>query len=293
MGPHTHLYAILARRVPVGVIFRRGPSKQVLLIRWNLKDDTFETGQWLKGRIYERRCDLSPEGDLLIYFAANWKRPYLSWTAVSRPPYLTALALWPKGDARGGGGQFRSRGVIALDHDPGAKLQEGFSLPKWIRTEPFRETYGWAADARRLQRDGWVRVSDDKGVKNKHGASWIEYKFPVVLRKPHPKLPRKYLLEMSIPGSTEREGWDISEYSVIGPGGAQNIGRSEWADWSQWGGDLLYSKGGRLFRVPCGKRDLAPLQSAVQIADFSDLKFEPCETPEEMRLWPKRRATDP
>jgi hypothetical protein len=45
----------------------------VLLIRWHLDDDTFDFGQWLKGRVYERRCDLSREGDLLLYFAANYR----------------------------------------------------------------------------------------------------------------------------------------------------------------------------------------------------------------------------
>jgi len=82
------LSVLLARSAPVGVIFRRGPSKQVLLIRWNLEKDTFETGQWFKGRIYESRCDLSPDGKLLLYFAASQKKPYISWTAISRPPYL-------------------------------------------------------------------------------------------------------------------------------------------------------------------------------------------------------------
>lgn len=110
----TRLYVILAREAQYGVIFRRGPSKRVLLIGWNTAGDTFERGQWFKGRIYERRCDLSPEGDLLLYFAANYRKPYFSWTAISRPPFLTALALWPKGDCWGGGGHFSSRKQIAL-----------------------------------------------------------------------------------------------------------------------------------------------------------------------------------
>jgi hypothetical protein len=112
----TRAYVILARKAPVGLIFRRGPSNRVLLIRWDLERDTFEFGQWLRGRIYERRCDLSPEGDLLLYFAANWHKPFQSWSAVSRPPYLTALALWPKGDGWGGGGQFSARDDIQLNH---------------------------------------------------------------------------------------------------------------------------------------------------------------------------------
>src|SRR5262249_25498999 len=52
----------------------------------------------VQGRIYERRCDLTPAGDRLVYFAASFRQPLHSWTAISRPPYLTALALWPKGD---------------------------------------------------------------------------------------------------------------------------------------------------------------------------------------------------
>jgi hypothetical protein len=92
----ARLFVIMARKAPIAAIIRRGPSKQVRLIAWNTDTDTFEGGQWLKGRIYERRCDLSPDGRYLIYFAANHKSPIYSWTAISRLPYLTALAFWPK-----------------------------------------------------------------------------------------------------------------------------------------------------------------------------------------------------
>lgn len=71
-------------------------------------------GQWFKGRIYERRCDLSPSGEKLIYFAAKYRSPLYTWTAVSRPPFLTALLLWPKGDAWGGGGLFNNERTIGL-----------------------------------------------------------------------------------------------------------------------------------------------------------------------------------
>jgi hypothetical protein len=97
----VRLSAILARRSPISVIFRRGPSKQVLLTRWNTSNDTFEYGQWFKGRIYERRCDLSPDGDLLLYFAANYKKSYQSWSAISRPSYLTALVNVAEGRRMG------------------------------------------------------------------------------------------------------------------------------------------------------------------------------------------------
>lgn len=133
----TRLWAILARESDVAVVLRRGPSKQVLLIRWHRKDDSFFYGQWFKGRVYELRCDLSPSGERFLYFAASYKEPHYSWTAISRPPFFTALALWPKGNCWGGGGQFVTERKIALNHRlEEMKLAEDFHLPKSVRVEP-------------------------------------------------------------------------------------------------------------------------------------------------------------
>ena len=44
------------------------------MIGWNLNTDEFTLGQWLYGRIYEYRCDLSPDGRYLLYFAARYGR---------------------------------------------------------------------------------------------------------------------------------------------------------------------------------------------------------------------------
>jgi hypothetical protein len=63
------LFVIFAERAHEAVIFRRGPSRWHHVIRWNTKDDTFFRGAWFKGRIYPEKCDLSPDGDLLLYFA--------------------------------------------------------------------------------------------------------------------------------------------------------------------------------------------------------------------------------
>ena len=78
------------------MVFRRGPSGEVALVGWDTERHAFELGQWFRGRIYERRCDLSPSGERLAYFAGTHRGPMGTWTAVSRPPFLTALALWPK-----------------------------------------------------------------------------------------------------------------------------------------------------------------------------------------------------
>lgn len=45
LEPSCRLYVLLARKAPVGVIMRRGPSRHVRLIRWRLDGDRFEPGQ--------------------------------------------------------------------------------------------------------------------------------------------------------------------------------------------------------------------------------------------------------
>ncbi|MBQ9446994.1 MAG: hypothetical protein IJU61_10385, partial [Victivallales bacterium] len=70
----ARLHAILARRGPNAVVFRRGPSDKVAVIGWNRSNDTFTLGQWFRGRIYPLRSDLSPKGEYLIYFAAKYGR---------------------------------------------------------------------------------------------------------------------------------------------------------------------------------------------------------------------------
>ncbi len=72
MGVPARIHAILARKGDSAIVFRRGPSNKVAVIGWDRQHDTFTPGQWLYGRIYEYRCDLSPNGEYLIYFAAKY-----------------------------------------------------------------------------------------------------------------------------------------------------------------------------------------------------------------------------
>jgi len=251
-----------------------------LLIGWNTANDTFQPGQWLKGRIYERRCDLSPKGNLLVYFAANYQKPHYSWTALSRPPFLAALAMWPKGDGWGGGGLFLSRTRLALNHRDGElKLADGFSVPKWLKVEQFGQRPGWGEDGpihcERLERDGWELVEYPTKTKDDFGAKvWIEYSPPIKWRKPHPKWRKRYSLEMSILGIKEKEGpWYLIEHSVMRDGDCvDKIGRSDWADWSQ-SGDLLFAMNGCIYRAQCDEGNLVTLEDAIKIADFSNLRF--------------------
>jgi len=112
------LFVIPARDAPVAAVLRRGPSDWFQVIRWRTDDDTFDDGAWFHGRLYEAKCDVSPDGELLVVAAFQGSRlgtDYTdSCTAVSRLPWLHALALWPVGTTYGGGGRFTDRRAVTL-----------------------------------------------------------------------------------------------------------------------------------------------------------------------------------
>jgi hypothetical protein len=114
----SRLFVIPARDEAVAVIFRRGPSRWYHIIQWNTRRDTFTHGAWIKGRIYEEKCDISPDGQLLLCFIHQGSRcgtPYTTaWTAISRTPWLQALAVWPEGSTWAGGGRFLDNRRIVI-----------------------------------------------------------------------------------------------------------------------------------------------------------------------------------
>ena len=282
----VRLHVILARDSPRAVVFRRGPSKQVLVLTWDTENDRIEEGQWLKGRIYERRCDVSPDGKLLVYFAAKHRPPYGTWTAISRPPFLTARALWPKGDAWGGGGLFQSNRELLLNHWANQmELAPDFALPRNFTVRPFGPHSGWGEDdpiwATRMERDGWIRASGGAPRRGPSDAKvWIDYDPPVIWEKRNLRDPR-YLLRFSILGIKEQQGpWYLTEHSVVDAeaGKTRIFPRSDWADWSR-GGDLLLASGGCLYR---GRGIAEP----ALVADLRDRRFHAVESPAAARKWP-------
>src|SRR5688572_26912527 len=168
--PAPRLHLIQASDADVAVIFRRGPSKRVELVRWDTKRDVFERGHWFHGRIYERRSDLSPDGELLVYFASKLGgRPpsdpsyTYAWTAVSKPPWLTALALWPKGNCWHGGGLFLGKRRLLLNHRPEVALPHPNHEPAHhldVVPNPLAQGEDEPMYAQRLTRDGWKIIQE-------------------------------------------------------------------------------------------------------------------------------------
>jgi hypothetical protein len=301
------IYAILARDGRSAVVFRRGPSRQVLVLRWWLDDDRIETGQWLKGRIYERRCDLSPDGDLLIYFAAKWETPMSTWTVVSRTPYLTALALWPKGDAWGGGGVFMGPKTIGINHLTEEAPQllaakssqwhplgpEKQTLPKGYMFQRWSDYAGGGEDNpilhHRATRDGWVLIDGgDAGPHSQGSYAWL-FNRPEIYDHAapgHATVLRRYLRAIY-----QKNGpWYVEDFEVRNSDGAvlRLIAGCSWADW-QINGDLLFAHGSCLYRVPkahTADEATDPLGNAKLVADLGPMTFAGVISPDWARQWP-------
>lgn len=280
--PAPRLWVILARETRMGVIFRRGPSRHVQMIKWGRDNDTFEEGQWFKGRIYERRCDLSPDGTFLIYFAATYKEPLLSWTAISKTPYFTALALWPKGDGWNGGGYFLGPMQIHLDHPisestahpdlkAGAQRFRVSSHAKWRGEDAPVWTETRIRDHWRMVEPGsW---NDYNKVK---GFAWAA-KTPETWERSHARQPLR--LRMEIHAIHQQDGpWYLCRYFVRAQDDriSNELGFADWAEWDT-NGDLLFACGGRLFRQSFTD---GSWRQAKVLADFTANKFRNVPPPE-------------
>jgi hypothetical protein len=296
--PQPRLYVLLARAAPRAVIFRRGPSKSVLMIAWDTEHDTFTEGQWLRGRLYERRCDLSPGGSLLVYFAAKYKRhisrldhpdSFPTWTAVSRPPYFTALTLWPHGDAWNGGGLFADERTLLLNH--GSRVPPcaaGFKPPppSVLAVQPLGGPRGEDDTVQhpRLLRDGWRMVDLGRTTHTPDGDPRFVIDPPRTYVRPSPR--GKLLLHRIVHGLGRVNGpWYDEELVLEDPGRRRRttIEGAEWADWDR-GGDLLFAREGKLYRLRAREITGGP-ERAVLLADFGPRVFASCKPPPTATRW--------
>ncbi|HKG91215.1 MAG TPA: hypothetical protein VKA84_04965 [Gemmatimonadaceae bacterium] len=288
--PPPRLALLQARAADVAVIFRRGPGKQVELVRWDVRTDAFERGHWFKGRLFHRRSDLSPDGRYLVYFASKISgrtladRAYTStWTAVSRPPWLTALALWPKGDHWAGGGLFDDDRTLMLNHPP----HQGEPHPDHRPKKGLRVTANPRAHGEddpiysaRLTRDGWAVA---RALEMEFGGYDVGYvtRVPELRVRAHPGgLPLRVAMERSLQKYRYREAFRV-EGADGGEAAPLPLG-AEWADWDR-GGRLVALAGGRVQAAPVSPEGrVGPLETLI---DLGDDRFEARRSPPAARRW--------
>ncbi|MGD0683103.1 MAG: hypothetical protein ABR990_13755 [Terracidiphilus sp.] len=269
----ARIFFILARNSPTAVVLRKGPSKWVQVLKWDIDTDTFEAGQWFHGRIYERRSDLSPDGSMLVYFAQKISGRTLqdteytyAWTAVSRPPYITALALWPKGDCWHGGGLFQDNKTLILNHKSDVAKPHPNHIPHGLQVILKNGVYGEDDPlfSERLQRDGWNLKQE--WVVEYHG-------YPLGYTTHQPDIREKFNEDGSMVIRLTRsiENHDYAEEFAVSNGDGSTLIHIEGASWVDWDfrGRLVFARDGKIFEGQVADserlsaRELADLNSAT------------------------------
>lgn len=279
--PPPRLHVLLASEAPLGIVIRRGPSKQFCTLLWNRKTDSFTMGQWLKGRIYEHRSDLSPDGKHFLYFAMNARRSHQGptcWTAISRAPYLRAIALHGDEETWFGGGRFldnktylvnggfffhtlrESKEVVMKKTDPKAPV---VSIKEAMQHAKYPMTGDLCVYCDRLERDAWSLAT--KETKNHF-----------VFEKPFGRnwMLRSLVNQGSPKGAGKSSTW--SEYSLehLPTGKVQHFPDWEWADIDR--SRLVWAAKGQIW---AGRLNDHGLSDEKMLHDFNDMRFEAIKAP--------------
>lgn len=232
------LYCIPATRAPVVAVFRRGPASWSHVGRWDLAQRRYEPGAWLRGRIFPRRSDLSPDGRFLCYFAhkpsATWEHGE-AYVAISKLPWLSAL------HAFGTCGTW-TRGYYFTEAGDGESFGDaGIAIPYGLRSIP-------AVQFANERRRGWVQAADSP--RRARADTWDERR-NARMQKRQPGGERVLCVESL--------GWAGGEfgvkqavdglrvrYSLEADGEVQLMDHLQWADWDQEGRLLAATRSGKL-----------------------------------------------
>lgn len=263
----------MARDARVGVVIRRGPSRKVCTVLWDRRNDTFEVGQWLYGRIYERRCDLSPDGKYLIYFAMNgrWESESKgSWSAISKAPYLKAIAMFPKGDCWNGGGLFTSNTTYWLNNGLGhSELRNTHEVRRDSKFQPPMNFGGECLSVYypRLMRDGWQYLGrQDVARFNELDVFEKPLREGWILRK----------LAHAQTGAPPGKGCYWDEHELVRPSSDQLIKFPAW-EWAELDGKrLVWSTEGKLY---AGYVRAKGIVDNRELFDFNKLSYERLAAP--------------
>lgn len=246
---------------------------------WRTDTDVIEHGQWLKGRVYERRSDVSADGTLFCAFVRQSgmhpEKRADTWIALSRPPFFSALAVWLVGGTYHTGGFFPDRSSVWLGFSDQTTPDVG-TVPSWLRFAAPRAipyidgTPEWpdrTVHFNRLLRGGWTLEE-----RAQHDALW---------KRPHPQAGAVLQMLQSYEGPRKFGGPYSVDYSLWDEtaGRERRIGEAAWADFDHRG-RLIVARDGRLLDWPLDGDPARP------IADFNDQAPDPQPPPADMLAWP-------
>lgn len=223
-------------------MLRRGPTDWFHVGRWLTSRPAYEPGAWFHGRLFPQKCDLSPDGRWLAYSAmkqgAEWAAGTI-YEAVSRLPWLTALAAWEAGTTYTRGVHFEAvAGRCELGEpdvgDAGPIVRRygiGLNRPEQFSVE---------------RRRGWTE--SPANPTRAAGGLWDERR-TVEMRKVRPTATDGTTLHVigSYAGFREMPSYhDPAAYFLSRGDDLVALDDVQWADWDAAGRLLVASTSGRL-----------------------------------------------
>jgi hypothetical protein len=256
MNVPPRLHVLTALKSPMALVLRRGPARVVASLGWDRDSHEITRGQWLRGRIYEYRADISPDGRHWVYFAS---RGGYGWTAVARVPWLRAIVYLPQNSTWCGGGAFTPEGRLWLN---GASPLERGTVrelrPAKVDAYPHSTDglNGGNLYATMLERRGWRQEGQGYDAvlrRDLPGGGWIELSFEIQARN-RAILSSRYAMVDAAGTRMEQPDW-------------------EWAD--LWRDRLQFAAKGALWEQPLAGGE------ARRLRDFSGMGFEEVQAPYE------------
>jgi hypothetical protein len=267
---------VIATAAPIVAVFRRGPAAWSHVGRWDLDALRYEPGAWLRGRLFPRRSDLSPDGRWLCYFAhkptARWEHGE-AYVAVSRLPWLTALHAFATCGTWTRGYHF------ARDSESDATLAPplaGAPIPYALRSTP-------AVQFETERRRGWEEAPDSP--PRAPGDAWDQHR-NARMQKRQPGGERLLTVESL--------GWAGGEfgshqavdglrvrYALEVDGNLTVLDDLQWADWDSAGRLLAATRAGALQVRVLGPAGMATIFSE----DLTRFEPEPVAPPAWAHEW--------
>jgi len=155
----ARIHLLPSKGSPYVLVIRRKPSKRFHVIRWNTNTNALEHGSWFNGKLYPKRCDISFDGQWMIYLAMGATGE--TWNGISRAPFLRAVAESSNTGTWYGGGYWANGQTLLLNEWKPEKGTVPFNV-KEITSEFGGEDLGVLYP--RWRRDGWKRLGDNFGT---------------------------------------------------------------------------------------------------------------------------------
>jgi hypothetical protein len=279
--PWVRLDVIFARDVQRAVLLRRGPKWHFRLIAWNLATGAFTPGQWMTGSVL--LCDLSEDGSLLLYTAEQRRRHERAIPRTADVPAFDPIyrpPLKPKRPRRRTPRYMRREvspeGSAATPFPVGTSWTAVSKVPNFTALSIWPAAAGGAFDGNDV-----VLAASGRGLLPVNRAPWPKGR---QIRSWYGETPPRRYGEMTgfrptMFASPERRELE----RALQPTGARFV------DWvlPRPGASLLFAAEGRLFEVADWEdRNIAKwIAGARELADFSDMTFEPIPPDGAAHLW--------